>query len=130
MLNAILVDDEEDICDFLKDHLEALDFSVVTTVSGELALKMIDQKEIHLALVDLRLLTAVTGLDVIRCVQQKWPKAVVIAMSGYVDIGLRQETGKAGVHGYFVKPDDVQPSVFKEKIKMILEENKKKKFVL
>ena len=130
MLNVLIVDDEEDICDFLKEQIESLGYHAMTTLSGELSLKMIDEKEIHLAIIDLRLLTAVTGLDVIRYVYKKWPAAAVIAMSGYVDIRLRQEAGKAGIQGYLVKPDDVQPGVFKGKIQKIMEEHRKKYFIL
>ena len=128
MPNAILVDDDEEICVFLKEQLESIGFSVKSAVSGDLVLPMIDQQEVHLAIVDLRLLTAVTGLDVIRHVKNQWPNAMVIAMTGYVDIGLRQDTRKAGVHGYFIKPDDLQPGVFQEKIKVIMNQTQKKYF--
>ena len=124
MVNALVVDDEEDICDFLKGELEEFQFEVFTALTGEKAIYLADEKRIDFSIVDLRLSTAVTGLEVIRYLQKKWPGTVVAAMSGYVDIGLRQETGKLGVHTYFVKPDDVQPSVFRQKIQALLEKRR------
>jgi DNA-binding NtrC family response regulator len=120
MPNALVVDDEEDIGEFLKEQLLEMGLEAITAISGEEAVKCIQEREIHFAVVDLRLSTTMTGLEVIRAVQNKWPKVVVVAMSGYVDISLRQETGKLGVAAYFTKPDDVQPGVFQDKVAALL----------
>jgi len=124
MLNALVVDDEEDICDVLKEELEVLGLDVVSAMTGEEALQLNETNEWKICLVDLKLATAITGLDVIKAIRSRWPKALVIAMTGYVDLGLRQETEKLGVAAYFVKPDDIRPDVFKGKIESILHQRK------
>ncbi len=120
MLNALVLDDEEDICEVLVEEIEALGLNPISATTGEEALRLNETNEWKLCLIDLKLSTAITGLDVIKAIRARWPQAVVIAMTGYVDIALQQETEKLGVAGYFGKPDDIRPNVFKEKVQTIL----------
>jgi CheY-like chemotaxis protein len=119
MLRALVVDDEEDICEVLSETLQGLGFQTSTAMTGEEALQLTKKNEWSLCMVDMRLATAVTGLDVIKGIRTSWPKAVVIAMTGYVDLGLQQETQKLGVAGYLGKPEDIRPDVFPAKIKAL-----------
>jgi CheY-like chemotaxis protein len=119
VLKALVVDDEEDICEVLSETLREMGFQTSTAMTGEEALQLTKKNEWDLCMVDMRLATAVTGLDVIRGIRTSWPKAVVIAMTGYVDLGLQQETQTLGVAGYFGKPDDIHPDVFSAKIKAL-----------
>ncbi|MCM8775031.1 MAG: response regulator [Candidatus Omnitrophica bacterium] len=119
-MRALVVDDEEDICDFLKHMLEDLGFETEYVLAGEEALRLIQAKEWQLVLVDLKLPSGVTGLHLIDAIRRQWPKTVIAAMSGYVDVGLRQETEKLGVHDFLEKPDDINPDVFVPRIKALL----------
>ena len=121
MFDALVVDDEEDIGEILKEELEELGLVTIAVATGEAALKLTEMNEWKLCLVDLKLATSVTGLDVIRAIRERRPKALVIAMTGYVDVSLRQETEKLGVAAYFAKPDDLRPEVFRRKIKAVLD---------
>lgn len=120
MFNALVVDDEEDIGDFLKEQLDMLGLAAVSATTGERALELLDQKTWAFAVVDLRLSTSITGLQVIKAIREKSPNTIVMAMTGYVDVGLRQEAEKLGVSDFLSKPDDVQPKVFIPKIEMLL----------
>lgn len=119
-VNVLLVDDEEEICDFLKEELEKMNLQVSTAISGEEALALLPQKQWHILVVDLKLSTAITGLDVIKAGREKCPDAFILAMSGYVDVGLRQDTERLGITYYLEKPCDIQRDVFCEKIKSLL----------
>lgn len=121
MSKVMLVDDEEDICEFLTRILsEKLEFDVESAMSGEKALELAEQNEFEICIVDLKLSTAVTGLDVIAAIRKKWPKTKVIAMSGYIDIGLRQKAEHLGVTDFFEKPQDIRPDVFEAKVKALM----------
>jgi DNA-binding NtrC family response regulator len=121
MDKAMVVDDEEDICEFLTQIFkEKLEFDVEAALSGEKALELIGNNEFKICVVDLKLSTSVTGLDVIAAIREKWPKTKVVAMSGYVDIGLRQKAEHLGVTGFFEKPQDIRPDVFETKIKALI----------
>lgn len=122
MGKALVVDDEEDICEFLGKILtETFGFTVQSAISGEKALELIKQEEMDLCLVDLKLSTAVTGLDVITGIRDIRSHAKVIAMSGYVDIGLRQKAENLGVSDFFEKPRDLHPDIFESKIRNLLQ---------
>lgn len=120
MFNALVVDDEEDISEILAEELEKLGLNTVSATTGEAALRLTDANEWKICIVDLKLVTAITGLDVIKAIRSRQPRAIVIAITGYVDIGLKQETEKLGVTAYFGKPDDLRPGVFERKIQEIL----------
>jgi len=121
MNKAMVVDDEEDICEFLTQILkENLGFDVSVALTGEKALEFVGTHEFQLCVVDLKLATAITGLDVIEAIRKKWPKTKVVAMSGYIDIGLRQKAEHLGVIGFFEKPQDIRPDIFESKIKTLI----------
>lgn len=120
MVNVLVVDDEEEICDFLKEVLEKMDLDVQTAISGDQALQLLEKKEWNLLIVDLKLSTRITGLDVIKAMRTKWPKVIVMAMSGYVDVSLKQETEKLGISCYLDKPTDIQPEKLCDRVKALL----------
>ncbi len=126
MISTLIVDDEEDLCDFLAGILrERMGLDVKFALSGEEALRLIHEREWHIALIDLKLVTAVTGLDVIKAIRDQWPRAIVLAMTGYVDVGLRQKAEKLGVADYLEKPDDIEPNVLIDKIQALISKDKK-----
>ena len=120
MTKALVVDDEEEICDFLAAVLEEMNCEVQVAISGEEALRKVESWEPSIAVVDLRLSTRATGLDVIRTLREKFPKAAVLAMTGYVDVALRQQAESLGVQSFLEKPDDLKPDRFKKKVEAFL----------
>ncbi len=120
MANILIVDDEEDICDFLSDVIKKMDIGVKYVFSGEDALRLIENEKFDIAFVDLKLSTSITGLNVIKAIRDKHPKTLVAAMSGYVDVGLAQETRHLGVSDYLEKPRDIQPDNFMKKVQALL----------
>ena len=117
---VLIVDDEEDICDFLCQILNRLGLETAFAVTGEQAVELIAKKHWHLCVIDLKLSTAVTALDIMKAVREKSPDTIVVAMSGYIDLKLREQAEKFGVHDYLEKPGDLGPEVFSEKIKTLL----------
>lgn len=79
------------------------------------------KKEYQLCVIDLKLATALTGLDVIAAIRERQPKARVVAMSGYIDIGMRQKAEHLGVTDFFEKPQDIQPDIFEMKVKALVQ---------
>ena len=124
MTDVLIVDDEEDICDFLTQVSEGLGFKTVFALTGEEALKLIDQEEIKVCIVDLKLSTAMSGIDVIKAIRARRPETVIVAMSGYVDVGLKHEAERYNVSAYLEKPTDVKPEIFSEKLKGLMEKTK------
>jgi DNA-binding NtrC family response regulator len=120
MTDVLIVDDEEDICDFLTHISEELGFKTKFALTGEDALQLIEQDRIKVCIVDLKLSTAMSGLDVIKGIRARKPETVIAAMSGYVDVGLKHEAERYNVSAYLEKPTDVKPEVFGEKLKDLM----------
>ncbi|MBI4971752.1 MAG: response regulator [Candidatus Omnitrophica bacterium] len=120
MANLLVVDDEEEICDFVKEVLTELNVDVKSVLTGEDAMELIKQQEWDIAMVDLRLSTSITGLDVIREIKEKRSKTYVIAMTGYVDVDLRQKAEKLGVNYFLEKPGGLLIKALTSKINEII----------
>lgn len=127
MIRVLIVDDEEDICDFLKQMLENMGLEVENAMLGEDALQMVYEQNWNLAIVDLKLTSSVTGLHVIKALRDKDPETIVVAMSGYIDVGLRQEAEKLRVSDFLEKPGDLSLDVFSEKVKAMISKIGKEK---
>ena len=121
MYDVLIVDDEEDIGDFLCQVLEQIHLKGKFVVTGEEAVRLVDEHDFKLMIVDLKLSTTMTGLDVIQKVSERRPKMKIVAMSGYVDMGMKQQAEKFGVIDYLEKPIDLRTEVFLKKVGAVLE---------
>ena len=122
MIDVLIVDDEEDICDFLTQISEDAGYKTIFALTGEEALKLVDKNPIKVCIIDLKLSTAMSGIDVIKGIRTKKPKTVIAAMSGYVDVGLKQDAERYNVSAYLEKPTDLKPESFCEKLKSLMEQ--------
>ncbi len=100
----LVVDDEEEICDYIRDILEEEGHEVRQAFCGEDVSDLIEKKNIHIAFVDLKLSTAMSGLDVIKLLKDTCPNIKIAAMTGYVDAYLKQQTDQLGVSLFLEKP--------------------------
>ena len=78
----LVVDDEESICQSLKGILSDEGYEVLTAKSGEEALKMTEEEQPDLVLLDIWL-PGIDGIDVLKTVKQEYPQIQVIMMSGH-----------------------------------------------
>ena len=120
----LVVDDEEDICESLRDELLEQGYVAEYVTTGEKAIEQIDSKQWDMILVDIKLSTKITGLNVIEAMHVKQPHAIIVAMSGYEDIAIRQKVGHLGAIAFLRKPEDIRLDVFDEKIKTLLQDQK------
>lgn len=118
---VLLVDDEEDICESLRDALADSGYDVDYATTGEMALEKIAAGVWDMGVIDLKLSTKVTGLDVMEALHEKNPFAIIVACSGYEDISLRQRVEKLGARAFLRKPNDIQYEVFSKKIGALFE---------
>lgn len=119
--SALIVDDEEDICDFLKEELEALGLEVSFALTGEEALRFIrETKDWKIFIIDLKLSTGVSGMDLIEAIQKNWPGVPIAVMTGYIDIGLKQDAERLGISAFLRKPEDIQLDIFRSKVQALL----------
>ena len=121
----LIVDDEKDVCDALKEPLEHEGFFVKTLSSGKEAIQACERREVFdLALVDIRLEGKVSGIDVIKAWSEaeSKPKIAVISATPYRMLKPIFDEQKIDhlIQGFVDKPGDMKPDVLTKKIKDIL----------
>jgi two-component system chemotaxis response regulator CheY len=104
----LIVDDEEDVRDVLKLHLEQEGYQRVLTASdGEEAIRILRQGDnltgIGLILCDIRM-PKINGVEAIDYFKKEAPGIPIIVITGYPDTELAVSLMKKGVKDYLVKP--------------------------
>ena len=103
MTRLLIVDDEAEICDFLKSFFEDRHFDVRTAVSGEEALEAVESFRPQVMLLDIKM-GAVDGLSVLRKVKEKSPKIKVIMVTALETTEKIEEAMRLGADNYITKP--------------------------
>jgi len=99
----LVVDDEESICQSLKGILSDEGYEVLTAKSGEEALKMTEEEQPDLVLLDIWL-PGIDGIDVLKAVKQEYPQIQIIMMSGHGTIETAVKATKLGAFDFIEKP--------------------------
>lgn len=101
----LIIDDEPGICTSLNLALKN-EYNVVTFNSAQQALKLIENQNFNVVLLDLKI-GAESGLDVLKKIKEIDSNVVVIMMTAYGSIGTSVEAMKNGAFNYLTKPLDV-----------------------
>ncbi len=107
MKHVLLVDDEEEICDFLKGFLEERNYQVDFVLSAEEALVFLDKKQPDLCVFDIKM-PGMNGIELLREVKQKWRDVKVIMLSAVDNEDMLQQAMSLGVEQYLIKPLDLE----------------------
>ena len=103
MTKLLVVDDEPEICDFLKSFFEDRDFEVHTAQNGEAALKEVEGFRPQVMLLDIKM-GNVDGLAVLKKVKGKYPKTKVIMVTALETTDKIEEAMRLGADNYITKP--------------------------
>ena len=100
---VLIVDDEPEILNLLKNVLEIERFKVLTAESAEKALEVLTENKVHAIVSDI-LLPGITGIDLLVAIKQQYEHTPVILITGYSGKFTPQHAISAGADGYFKKP--------------------------
>jgi len=116
---VLVVDDEVDIGDSLRDLLEAeLEIDVVVATSGPDALTLLEKEAVDLIITDYRM-PGMTGLEFLAAAQKIAPGSARMLITAYPDLDIALKAiNLEGVHNFLVKPFD--PDVVVENVFSIL----------
>ena len=103
MLKLLVVDDEAEICDFLKDFFEQRHFKVNTAMSGEDALRKIESEQPDICLLDIKL-PGMDGMQVLKEIKRKYPRIKTIMVTALETTEKIQEAVRMGADNYITKP--------------------------
>jgi len=88
--SVLVVEDNDAVRATLVELLSSNGYEVVAAIDGEQALEMIRSVPAPLGfLVTDMMLPGMTGLEVARAIQERWPACRVLFITGYLDLMLR-----------------------------------------
>ncbi|MDR5682635.1 MAG: PAS domain S-box protein [Armatimonadota bacterium] len=101
----LVVDDEEPLCNLLRDVLVRRGYRVMTATGGEEAVRIYQQyrDEIDLVLLDMTM-PGMSGKETFHAIRAIDPDARVLLSSGYTQEGAAQDVLRRGACGFLQKP--------------------------
>lgn len=103
MKNLLIVDDETEICDFLKSFFEERDFEVRTANSGEEAIGLVAKVQPQVVLLDVHM-PGMDGMRALREIKSGFPKVKVIMVTALETREKIEEAMRLGADNYITKP--------------------------
>jgi DNA-binding NtrC family response regulator len=105
--HLLIVDDEEPLREILESELtESDEFVVDTAADGGEAINRIQAKVYDVILLDVRM-PRVSGIEVLKFVQEYSPTTQVIILTNYADVKTAIQTIKLGAYDFLAKPYDI-----------------------
>ncbi len=102
----LVVDDDQRVCEVLKELLGALQFPTASAPSGAEALKMLKDRPYTFLLADMKM-PEMNGMELIRRSRENLPTVGVIAMTGYAEEFKYVDIINAGANDFVKKPIDI-----------------------
>ena len=102
--NILVVDDDPATQDLLREILSEEGCRVITSGSGEDALKVGQRESFDLIISDLNLGPELDGLDVLRSYKSSHPESEVILITAFPREAIRTKALKLGARAYLSKP--------------------------
>lgn len=100
----LVVDDEQYLCQLLKDELLSTGlFDVDIANDGAQAMNKIQGRIYDLVLLDIKM-PRISGIEVLKFIKERSPDTEVIMITAYGDIKLAVETVKLGAFDFITKP--------------------------
>jgi len=103
MHKLLVVDDENDICDFVKTFFKDRGFSVFTATNGEEAIFVTKKEKPDLVLLDIKM-KGMDGLAALRHIKELDRNIKVIMVTALEDQDKMHEAYKLGACDYITKP--------------------------
>ncbi|MFQ5681111.1 MAG: HD domain-containing phosphohydrolase [Candidatus Omnitrophota bacterium] len=109
--NILVIDDEEVICNLLKDALSEEGYKVTAVQEAEEGLKIARDGCFHLIITDLKM-PRVGGTEIIRRVRKFNIDNVVVVITAYPSFETVREALRLGAYDYITKPFDLREISF------------------
>ena len=101
---VLIVDDEQDFRSLLLEALDSMGYAVEGAESAEKALELVQQKHFAVIFTDLNMPGGQSGLDLLKAIQERDPKAFTILMTGYATTEAAVLALKHGAYDFIQKP--------------------------
>ena len=105
MSKILVVDDEVKACELLKRFLEKKGYEVITSNSGEDAIKKVKDEKPNAMLLDIRM-PGMEGTEVLKRVREFDKEVGIIMVTAVKEDNIGKEALKSGANEYITKPID------------------------
>ncbi len=102
-MNILIVDDEEVLQDVLTSLIQREGWNPLTARTGEEALRLLEEEEVDLVLLDL-MLPGMSGMEVMRQILDQQPDQVVVIITAFSSIEGAIQAMRDGAFHYIPKP--------------------------
>jgi DNA-binding NtrC family response regulator len=99
----LVVDDDADIREVLKDRLQSMGHGVVEAASGKEALDIVESRNLHMVLLDVEM-PGINGLDVLKEIRKRGHDVTVIMITAYGTIERTVHAMREGAYDFIPKP--------------------------
>lgn len=102
--SILVVDDEDSIRTIITDALIQQGHNVQGAATSDQALHLCEKTGFNLVLLDLKILGAMDGIELLKTIRQRWPQTIVIMLTGYGTLDSAITALRAGAFDYLTKP--------------------------
>jgi len=117
----LVVDNEIDICNFVKSFFGMRGYEVMTALHGDEALTRLEQERLDLVILDVSMRSQREGIEYLPIIKSRFPDVKVIMVTGIEDEDTIEEARRLGADDYITKPlvlEYLETTVF-QKIKAL-----------
>ena len=100
----LVVDNEIDVCNFVKSFFEVRGFDVMVSLNGDEAMKILNEVKPDLVILDVIMRRDNEGVEYLPQIKKKFPGIKVIMITGVDDKEIIEECKKLGADDYITKP--------------------------
>ncbi len=104
MPRLLVIDDEQEVNDYLKEFFQRHGVEVLTAASGEEGLALLVSSNPSLVLLDIRLGRGLNGMDVLRQAREGGVRSEVIMLTAMEDRATAETAKRLGATDYITKP--------------------------
>ncbi|QKJ23691.1 response regulator transcription factor [Poseidonibacter lekithochrous] len=116
-MKILLLEDDFDYKNSIKDYLESLDYEIDDFENGEEALSAIYEKSYHLLILDIRV-PGISGYDLVKTIRENDNNIPVIFITSLTDINNLSLGYELGCNDYIKKP--FSPKELKYRIEQVI----------
>lgn len=103
MIKLLTVDDELDVCDFIRDFFTSRGYSVLVALTGKEALAVVKKEMPKIVFLDI-VMPDINGLEVLRQIKEFDPSIRVIMVSVADDRETKEKAARLGADEFIRKP--------------------------
>ncbi len=102
-LNLLVVDDDEDVCQYLEDFLSHDGFRVTTVTDPNKAVEILREDDFHICVLDL-MMPGLSGIDLLSMIRKVDDDIAIVILTGYPSLETATVSIEHEVSAYIKKP--------------------------